>query len=170
MDRPSPEAFSQHSKLPIRVLLDNVRSLNNVGAVFRTSDAFLVEKIYLGGITAKPPHREIQKTALGATETVAWEHHQDAVALVRQLKEEGVEIVVVEQTENSQSLASFDPNPNKPTLFVIGNEVFGVEDAIVALADRCLEVPQFGTKHSLNLSVCTGIVLWTACQKLKKLS
>ncbi|MGD1847355.1 MAG: RNA methyltransferase [Salibacteraceae bacterium] len=170
LQRPSPQDFAHQAKLPVRVLLDNVRSLNNVGSVFRSSDAFLVEKIYLGGITAQPPHREIQKTALGATETVAWEHHKDTVALIRQLKAEGVEIIAVEQTEQSESLAQFTVHADRPVVFIIGNEVFGVSDALVELADRCVEVPQFGTKHSLNLSVCTGILLWTACHQLKKLS
>ncbi len=141
------------------LVLDNIRSLSNIGSAFRTSDAFLVEKIYLCGITATPPHREIQKTALGATESVAWEHRESTVDCVKQLKTEGYKLAAVEQVENSILLQDF-PAPNQPIAFIFGHEVNGVEQDVINLCDYSVEIPQHGTKHSLNISVSVGIVLW----------
>ena len=153
-------AFMEASKLPLVVILDNIRSMHNVGSTFRTADAFAIEKIYLCGITAKPPHREIHKTALGATDTVDWEYVEDTHALCEKLQNEGYKIAAVEQADQSISLEEYQVAPNDKLAVVFGNEVFGVEDKVVEKADFCLEIPQFGTKHSLNISVSVGIVLW----------
>jgi tRNA G18 (ribose-2'-O)-methylase SpoU len=142
--------------------------MNNIGSVFRTGDAFKVEKVYLCGITATPPHREIQKTALGADETVTWEHVEDVLSLVKKLQLEGVIVAAVEQVENSVSLLSFEPVKNQKYAFVFGNEVFGVNQAVVEQADFCLEIPQYGTKHSLNISVTAGVVAWDFVSKILK--
>ncbi|MEP2773772.1 MAG: RNA methyltransferase [Fulvivirga sp.] len=160
LDRKTVDEFKSADKLPVCILLDNIRSLNNVGSAFRTSDAFLIEKIYLGGITGTPPHRDIQKTALGATESVAWEHVESPLELVKQLKAEGYTIVSIEQVDKSVMLDDFTPDPNKKYCLVFGNEVFGVHEEIVTASDICLEIPQHGTKHSLNISVSLGIVVW----------
>ena len=160
LGRQSPEAFKASSKNPIAVVLDNVRSMHNIGSVFRTSDAFAVEIIYLCGITATPPHREIYKTALGAEETVAWEYAPETHLLCKKLKAEGYTVVCVEQADESTALQHFTPIPGKKYALVFGNEVFGVDDEVVSSADICLEIPQFGTKHSFNISVTAGIVLW----------
>ncbi|MFN8356548.1 MAG: RNA methyltransferase [Spirosomataceae bacterium] len=160
LNRLSVEAFHQIEKFEYALILDNVRSLNNVGSVFRTADAFKASKIYLCGITGTPPHRDIAKTALGADESVAWEHHSDVLVLCQQLQEEGFQILAVEQVEGSLSLANFTPDSTQKYAFVLGNEVFGVNEQVVQLADHCLEIPQFGTKHSLNISVTAGIVCW----------
>jgi len=159
LNRKSPEEFRKTGKFPIVVVLDNVRSHFNVGSVFRTADAFLVESIVLCGITATPPHREINKTALGATETVSWRYSADTVATVRQLKDEGYTVVAVEQTTHSQPLQSFKQEDLRYA-FVFGNEIRGVDQAAIDMCDFSIEVPQLGTKHSINISVCTGIVLW----------
>lgn len=160
LDRLSIEEFREASKKPVIIILDNIRSMHNVGSSFRTSDAFLVEKVYLCGITAKPPHREIQKTALGATESVTWEHTESTLDTINLLKEEGWHIVVIEQVEGSVSLEKFDFKSDKKYAFVFGNEVFGVDDEVVKQANTCIEIPQFGTKHSLNISVSMGVVIW----------
>ena len=160
LNRLSPSAFEAIEKNPFVLVLDDVRSLNNVGSAFRTSDAFNVEKIYLCGITGRPPHRDIEKTALGATETVAWEYHVNAFDLVNHLKTEGYEVVAVEQTTNSVSLADFKVKKGQKYAFIFGNEVFGVNEELVKNAHFCLEIPQFGTKHSLNISVTVGIISW----------
>ncbi len=160
LGRPDLETFKKVQKLPIVVVLDNIRSMNNVGAAFRTSDAFLVEQIALCGITAQPPHREINKTALGATESVEWTYFASTTLAVETLKKEGYEIATVEQADASVSLESMEIDPNRKYALVFGNEVFGVEDAIVEAADICIEIPQHGTKHSLNISVSLGIVVW----------
>ena len=165
LNRVSVEEFKSKEKNPFVLILDNVRSLHNVGSAFRTADAFLAAKLYLCGITGTPPHREIQKTALGATESVAWEYAGDVVALVRQLKAEGWTVVAVEQADWSVSLRHFQPAPCAKYGFVFGNEVFGVEEEVMALADACVEIPQFGTKHSLNIAVSIGIVCWDFVQK-----
>ena len=165
LNRDSVEDFKNKKKLPLVLVLDNVRSLNNVGSVFRTADAFMVEKIYLCGITGTPPHRDIEKTALGATESVEWEHVPDTLALVKELQAQGVKIVSVEQAENSTMLNQFQPEPGQHYAFVLGNEVFGVEQEVVSLSDVVLEIPQFGTKHSLNISVATGVVVWDFLSK-----
>jgi len=167
LDRKSIEEFKEAKKLPVSILLDNVRSLNNVGSAFRTSDAFLIEKIYLGGITGTPPHRDIQKTALGATESVTWEHVEAPLDLIKQLKEEGYTIISVEQVDKSVMLDEFTPDASEKYCVVFGNEVFGVSDEIVSESDICLEIPQHGTKHSLNISVSLGVVVWDFYNKLK---
>ena len=160
LDRLSVEDFKSTPKKSIIVILDNIRSMHNVGSAFRTSDAFLVEKIYLCGITAQPPHREIQKTALGATESVTWEHAENTLTLITQLREEGWKVAAIEQADESISLEKFEFTSNEKYAFVFGNEVFGVEEEVVKKADFCIEIPQFGTKHSLNISVSMGVVIW----------
>jgi len=160
LNRLSVDSFKNKEKMPLVVVLDNIRSMNNVGSAFRTADAFLVEKIYLCGITAQPPHREIQKTALGATDTVSWEYHQEVTTLAAALQAQGYTIVPVEQAQGSTLIHEFVPDPEKKDAMVFGNEVFGVNDALVAQAELCLEIPQYGTKHSLNISVCMGIVMY----------
>lgn len=159
LNRITPQAFSESEKIPVRVILDNVRSLLNIGSVFRSSDAFCVEKIYLCGITAAPPHRDINKTALGATETVAWEKREEIFPLAQELKKEGWEIFAVEQTSNSISLEDFDPSGKKIAL-ILGNEVKGVSYEWLPHCSGAIEIPQGGTKHSLNVSVAAGVVLW----------
>lgn len=167
LDRLSPEAFKESEKLKVVLVLDDVRSAMNVGSAFRTSDAFAVEKIYLCGITAQPPHREINKTALGAQDTVAWEHVENISELVETLRTSGHEIVAVEQADESCSLLDFEVDSARSYAFVFGNEVFGVNDEIVSGADTVLEIPQYGTKHSLNISVSIGVVLWDFVAKTK---
>ena len=165
LNRLDLESYKQTKKLPIVVVLDNVRSMNNVGSAFRTSDAFAIESIALCGITAQPPHREIHKTALGATDSVDWKYYKTTKEACQVLKSEGYQIYAVEQAEGSTSLETFSPKGKVAVVF--GNEVFGVEDEIVESADGCLEIPQFGTKHSLNISVSIGVVLWDLVTKLK---
>jgi tRNA G18 (ribose-2'-O)-methylase SpoU len=167
LGRVSVAEFKKSEKLPITILLDNVRSLHNVGSAFRTADAFRIEKIILTGITGTPPHREINKTALGATESVAWEHIEKTEDAVKKLKHNGYIIVVVEQTTSSIPLSNFTPDDEKYCL-VFGNEVNGISEHIIPYADIALEVPQAGTKHSLNISVCLGIVMWEFFKKLSK--
>ncbi len=166
LGRISPTEYKKAEKLPVTILLDNVRSLHNVGATFRTADAFRIEKIYLTGITGQPPHREIQKTALGATESVDWEYASDSVSLVQKLKSEGYTIVVIEQTSESLSLENFQPAPRAKYCLIFGNEVEGVNESIIEMADLAIEIPQSGTKHSINISVCVGIVVWEVWKKL----
>lgn len=160
LDRLSVEQFQQAEKRPFVLVLDNVRSLSNVGSIFRTADAFCCEMIFLCGITGTPPHRELAKTALGADLTVPWQYAPAAAELVGQLRRDGYVVAVVEQTDRSQSLAGFVPDAGRRYAFVLGNEVSGVSDDVVALADLGLEIPQFGTKHSLNVAVAAGIVCW----------
>lgn len=166
LGRISVEEFKEAHKLPVCILLDNVRSLHNVGSAFRTADAFRIEKIYLTGITGTPPHREIQKSALGATESVAWQYVEDCSEAARQIKAAGYELVIIEQTTESKPIQNFMPDRAKKYCLVFGNEVDGVSDAVIALGDQALEIPQTGTKHSLNISVCLGIVAWEFFQKL----
>lgn len=166
LDRKTVPEFKANPKLPVVVVLDNIRSANNVGSFFRTSDAFLIKKIYLCGITATPPNNEIRKTALGATQSVEWEHHETTTGAIQKLKSDEYTIVSVEQVENSHSLSNFTPLPQKNYAFVFGNEVKGVEQAVVNQSDVCIEIPQYGTKHSLNVSVSGGIVLWDIFCKL----
>lgn len=168
LNRLSVDDFKEASKFSYCLLLDDVRSLNNVGSVFRTADAFRATKLYLCGITGTPPHRDITKTALGATESVDWEHVTDVTAYVRQLQREGWIVVAVEQAEGSTSLLEFKPDSNKRYAFVLGNEVTGVNETVVELADVVLEIPQFGTKHSLNIAVSAGIICWDYLQKVTK--
>ncbi len=153
-------AFKKAEKLPVSLILDDVRSLNNIGSVFRSADAFLVEKIYLCGITATPPHKDIHKTALGATESVVWEYAPNAVDLVARLKANGYTTLAVEQAEKAIKLNTFNVARNKKYALVFGNEVKGVAQEVVDAADGVLEIPQFGTKHSLNIAVSVGIVVW----------
>ena len=160
LNRLSVDEFKDTEKFPYCLILDNIRSLNNVGSVFRTADAFRAETLYLCGITGQPPHRDITKTAIGATESVSWKYSADVVGLVRQLQAEGWIVAAVEQAEGSTSLTEFRPAPGKPYAFVLGNEVTGVREEVVHLADVVLEIPQFGTKHSLNIAVTAGIICW----------
>jgi len=168
LNRMSVNEFQEAEKAPIYLVLDNVRSLSNVGGMFRTADAFLVKGIYLCGITAQPPHREIQKTALGATETVAWEYFPDTLEAVKDLEQKGVKIMAVEQTADSLSIDLFEPAPNTPYAFVFGHEVTGVDQEVIDRCEGSLEIPQFGTKHSLNVGTSAGIVLWEAFRKIKR--
>lgn len=169
LNRLSPDEFKNVEKIPAVLVLDDVRSAMNVGSAFRTSDAFRIEKIYLCGITAQPPHREINKTALGAQDTVAWEHQASIADCIETLREQGYYIVAVEQADKSTSLLSFGVQSETRYAFVFGNEVFGVNDAVVEQADQVLEIPQYGTKHSLNISVSIGVILWDFVSKQKKL-
>lgn len=166
LGRLSPLEYKELAKLPLVVVLDNIRSAHNIGSVFRTSDAYLVQAVFLCGFTAQPPNREIHKTALGATETVEWRYFPDVIDAVTFLKGEGFRIVAVEQVEHSISLPDFDPAFHTPVALVFGNEVGGVDQRVVDDADYCLELPQFGTKHSLNISVCAGIVIYDLWRKL----
>lgn len=165
LQRISVPEFRSGAKFPLTLVLDNVRSLHNVGSVFRTGDAFRVEKIVLTGITGTPPHREIERSALGATQSVVWEYVEDVSDAVRKLKEEGYPVLIVEQAEPSIALQDFQwPDKGKLCL-VFGNEVNGISESVLPLADGALEIPQFGTKHSFNISVCLGIVLWEVFRK-----
>jgi len=166
LGRITVDEFKETEKTPIIVILDNIRSLNNVGSVFRTSDAFLIEKIYLCGITATPPNKEIHKTALGATESVAWEHIENTIDLVEKLKQDNVKVLAIEQAENSTMLNKFTPESDQKYAVVMGNEVKGVQQEVVSAADYCIEIPQLGTKHSLNISVSCGVVLWDLFNKI----
>jgi len=167
LNRISVKAFKAVSKTPLIVVLDNIRSLNNIGSVFRTSDAFLIEKIYLCGITAVPPNKDIHRTALGATESVAWEYVADTLSLIQKLKEANIKVLAIEQVVNSTKLDAFQPKKGETYAIVMGNEVKGVQQEVVNAADLCIEIPQLGTKHSLNISVTTGIVLWDLFQKMQ---
>ena len=165
LQRKSIKAFKQAKKTPLILVLDNVRSLHNIGSVFRTADAFLIEKIYLCGITAAPPNKEIHKTALGATETVTWEHHENVLAVIEKLRTENVITFAIEQVESAIFLQDFDIQKEKKYALVFGNEVHGVSQEAVALCDGCIEIPQLGTKHSLNIAVSAGIVVWDLFKK-----
>jgi 23S rRNA (guanosine2251-2'-O)-methyltransferase len=160
LDRVSEEDFRVQKKFPLIVILDDIRSLNNIGSFFRTADAFNVEKIYLCGITANPPHRDIQKTALGATETVDWEYRVSITELVEELKEQGVVVCVIEQAEKTVFLQHVGDLEGERFALVFGNEVDGVNQTVIDQSNHVIEIPQFGTKHSLNVSVCAGVVLW----------
>ena len=166
LGRISVNEFKEAEKLPVCIVLDNVRSLHNVGSAFRTSDAFRIEKIYLTGITGTPPHREIQKSALGSTESVAWEYAENPAAAVEKLKAAGYQIVIIEQTSESRELNTFVPEKGSQYCLVFGNEVNGVSEEVITLGDLAIEIPQIGTKHSLNISVCLGIVCWEFFRKL----
>ncbi|MCU0378815.1 MAG: RNA methyltransferase [Bacteroidales bacterium] len=160
LNRKSVTEFRASEKSPFIIVLDNIRSLNNVGSIFRTADAFIVEAVYLCGITATPPHREIQKSALGATESVVWKHFEKTTDAVMHLRESGFTIVSVEQAEGSVSLDKFTPEKGKKYALVFGHEVRGVSEEVVMMSDGCIEIPQYGTKHSFNVAVSAGIVLW----------
>jgi len=169
LNRLDVASFRGREKTPVVLVLDGVRSMHNVGSAFRTADAFAIEKILLCGITATPPHREIEKTALGATQSVAWEHHETAREAVERLRGDGYQILAVEQAMGSTLLGEFRPTVGEKTAFVFGNEVHGVSDEVMAIVDGCIEIPQFGTKHSLNVSVAIGIILWDFVYKYRVL-
>lgn len=166
LNRKSIEDFKTADKTKLIIILDDIRSLNNIGSVFRTADAFLIEKIYLCGITATPPNKEIHKTALGATETVSWEYHSDIIEVIKNLKQEKTSIFAVEQVQNSIFLNDFKIDTCRKYALIFGNEVFGVNQKAIEQCDGCIEIPQLGTKHSLNISVSAGIVIWDLYQKL----
>ena len=166
LGRVTAEEFKKQEKLPIVLVLDNIRSMNNVGSAFRTCDAFNVEKLYLCGITATPPQKEIAKTALGATESVVWEYKEHVADLATELKLAGYAIILVEQTDSSVMLQEFDFSQYKKIALFVGNEVFGISDELLPISDAAVEIPQFGTKHSLNVAVATGITLWEAIRKI----
>lgn len=168
LGRISKEEFSSAEKFPLVVILDNVRSAGNVGSIFRTADCLAIEKLFLCGYSPFPPHREIQKTALDATETVQWEYHKSVVELIKNLKSEGYKILVVEQIDTSTSLFDFFPDKKEKYALILGNEVSGVSEEILPLADAFIEIPQWGTKHSFNVTIACGIVLWDLIQKLQK--
>lgn len=167
LGRISVEEFKETEKIPVVILMDNIRSAHNIGSVFRTADAFLMEKIYLCGITATPPNKEIRKTALGATESVDWEYVEDIHELIPQLKEKGFKILSIEQVAGSERLTDFQVKAGQKYAIVLGNEVEGVQQSVINMSDTCLEIPQDGTKHSLNVSVCAGIVMWEFFRKFK---
>lgn len=166
LGRAGIEEYKNQKKLPVTIVLDNVRSMHNVGSVFRTSDAFAVEQIILCGITGQPPHREIEKTALGATKSVEWKYFSDVTEAIRQIKAENYNLIAIEQAENSVKLNDFKPDPAKKYALIFGNEVNGVSDEAMLLINECIEIPQFGTKHSFNIVVTAGIVLWDFFAKL----
>ena len=167
LNRLSVDAFKQIKKTPLIIVLDNIRSLNNIGSVFRTGDAFLIEKIYLCGITAKPPHKDIHNTALGRTNTVIWDYVDNTLDLIETLKHENIKVISIEQTENATMLNDFTPDQNTTYALVFGNEVKGVSQDVVNASDVVIEIPQYGTKHSLNISVSAGVVIWDVFSKLK---
>ncbi|HTI57542.1 RNA methyltransferase [Mucilaginibacter sp.] len=166
LNRASVSEFKAQEKLPVVVILDNVRSMHNVGSIFRTCDGFAVEKICLCGITGQPPHREIEKTALGATLSVNWSHYPTPLQAIEELRKEGYAIVAIEQAENSVMLNEFEAEESKKYALIFGNEVNGVSDEVMKVIDACIEIPQFGTKHSFNIVVSAGIVLWDFFGKL----
>jgi len=167
LDRLDVDAFKGAKKTPIIVVLDNIRSLNNIGSVFRTADAFLIEKIYLCGITATPPHKDIHKTALGATDSVAWEYAESTLEVLKELKKNSIETIAIEQAENAIFLNDYAIDETKKYAVVFGNEVKGVSQEVVTHCDAIIEIPQYGTKHSLNISVSAGVVIWDFWSKLQ---
>ncbi|MDX9903293.1 MAG: RNA methyltransferase [Bacteroidales bacterium] len=168
LNRKSVNEFRSSSKSPFIVVLDNVRSLNNVGSIFRTADAFIVEAVWLCGITATPPHREIHKTALGATESVEWKYCESAAAAARELKEEGYKIISVEQADEAVPLDAFEVREGEKYALVFGHEIRGVSEEVVEMSDSCIEIPQYGTKHSFNVAVSAGIVLWELAGRVSR--
>ncbi len=167
LKRISVGEFKKAQKIPVCLVLDNIRSMNNIGSVFRTSDAFRIEKILLCGITAKPPHRDINKTALGADKSVDWQYHEDVLEAARALKKDKYKVIGIEQTDNSIELNNYKIENTTKYALVFGNEAFGISNELLPELDLCLEIPQFGTKHSLNISVCAGLVIWEFWKKLK---
>lgn len=156
--------YQNEAKIPLVLVLDNIRSMNNIGSMFRTADGFGVESIALCGITAQPPHRDIHKTALGAEDAVVWQYYNHTVDACKHLQSEGYKLIAVEQVEGSIALQNYHWNKQDKIALIVGNETDGVDQAVLDLCDACIEIPQFGTKHSFNVSVCTGIVLWALCQ------
>lgn len=167
LNRVNIATFKAQEKTPLVIVLDNVRSALNVGSAFRTADAFALEKLYLCGITATPPHREILKTAIGATDSMDWVYHKETKEAIEELKAQGFQILAVEQATNSVPLQVFKPLVGQKYALVFGNEVKGVGEEVMEIIDTCLEVPQFGTKHSLNISVCLGVVVWDLFKQIK---
>jgi tRNA G18 (ribose-2'-O)-methylase SpoU len=167
LGRPNVETFREMKKKPLIVILDNIRSMNNVGSVFRTCDAFAIDKLYLCGITSRPPHREIHKTALGATESVNWEYRENIASLLQELKEEGYTILAAEQTSDSIPLSAFDNKKANPLALILGNEVEGVSEEALSFADEIIEIPQSGTKHSLNIAVAAGIMIFFLAEMIE---
>jgi 23S rRNA (guanosine2251-2'-O)-methyltransferase len=167
LNRLSPEEFKASEKLPVVLVLDDVRSAYNVGSIFRTADAFRIEAIYICGISARPPHKDISKTALGATESVHWQYFQDVKEAVGKLKKEQFSVFMVEQADQSIALGDFKPEAGKKLAFIFGHEVFGVKEELIPIVDGCIEIPQFGTKHSFNVAISAGIVLWEVSTKMK---
>lgn len=167
LNRIDVETFKTVEKIPLIVVLDNIRSMHNVGATFRTADAFLIQKIILCGITPQPPHREIHKAALGATESVDWKYENDIITVINELKSEGFEVIGIEQTTDSKMITDFTIDSSKKYAMILGNEVEGISDEALAHIDSFIEIPQLGTKHSLNVSVCGGIVMWEFAKALK---
>lgn len=167
LNRLSAEEFQKANKIPLIVVLDNVRSMHNTGSVFRTGDAFVIEAVYLCGITNVPPHPEIHKTALGAEDTVSWKYFEDTHKAVDELKDMGYKVLAIEQVENSTLLTEMSLDKNIKTAVILGNEVKGVQQSVVDRCDGCIEIPQFGTKHSLNVSVTGGIIIWEIFKKLR---
>ena len=165
LNRISPEEFKRSEKTPVIAVLENIRSAYNVGSVFRTADAFLLKAIYITGYTCTPPHKEIKKTALGAEDTVEWKHFANAAEAIISLKEQGYKVYAVEQVVNSIALQNLNFNVKEKVAFIFGNEVSGVEVSTIALCDGCVEIPQFGTKHSLNIATAAGVVLWEATKR-----
>lgn len=166
LGRTDIESFKKEDKNQLIAILDNVRSLNNIGSVFRTADAFAIEAVYLCGISAQPPHREINKTALGATESVRWKYYEQTIDAVKQLQKDGWKVYSIEQTEKSIMLNNFNPKQDEKVALVFGHEVKGVDQEIINLSDGVIEIPQKGTKHSLNISVSAGVVIWELVNKL----
>lgn len=160
LGRVDVETYQQQNKIPVVVLCDNIRSMHNVGSIFRTADAFSIEKIFLCGITARPPHKEIRKTALGSTESVVWEYHKNATEILKTLMAEGYTPIAIEQVDKSVSLENYAVDSDKKYIIILGNEVEGVQQELIDMCEIALEIPQSGTKHSLNVSVCSGIVMW----------
>jgi len=167
--RKSNEEFKHSKKTSLIIILENIRSLNNIGSVFRTADAFLIQKIFLCGITAQPPNKDIHKTALGSTDSVMWEYKKNCIDVIKDLRKDNIEIYAIEQTVNSTGLDKFYPKSNTNYAFVLGNEINGVSQEIVDLIGKSIEIPQYGTKHSLNVSVVSGIVMWDFLSKIQKL-
>lgn len=168
LNRKNIKEFKEAEKIPIIIVLDNVRSLHNVGSIFRTADAFLLEGIYLCGITGCPPHREIHKTALGSTESVSWKYLKKTIDAISELKNKNYKIIAVEQAKESIALNDFTVSLNRRIAVVFGNEIYGVEQEVMDVVDDCIEIPQFGTKHSLNIAVSAGIVIWELFRRMKK--
>jgi len=160
LNRISLSEYKKIEKLPIVIVLDNIRSMSNIGSIFRTSDAFKIEAIHLCGITSKPPHREIRKTALGATESVAWEYFSSTIDSIIELKSRGFQIISIEQVQNSTMLHDYSPIKDQKIALVMGNEVNGVDQEVINSSDICLEIPQYGTKHSLNVAISAGLTIW----------
>ena len=167
LNRISPEEFKNSEKMPVVIVLDDVRSAYNVGSIFRTADAFRISGIYICGISARPPHKDISKTALGATESVEWKYFQDVQVAVKSLKDNGYRVYAIEQVDESISLDQFQPEKESKIAIIFGHEVFGVKEGLFPIIDGCIEIPQFGTKHSFNVAISAGIMLWELAKKLK---